>query len=372
MIKILNVAGARPNFVKIAPVVAELKKHPQFFAVTLVHTGQHYDGAMSDSFFRDLGIPEPDVHLNVGSGSHAVQTAEIMKRFEPVLIEHRPDYVLVVGDVNSTVACALTAAKLGAAVIHVEAGLRSFDRTMPEEINRVLTDHLSDLLFVTEESGRQNLIREGIAAAKVHFVGNVMIDSLKRQIVHLGDMRTLEEHGLTPRQYGLVTLHRPSNVDIPETLDGILRAISTIAGRIPLLFPVHPRTRTKIVEWGMAGYFATEAGGEKKRGLHETPPLGYRDFLELMRKARIVLTDSGGIQEETTVLSVPCLTLRHNTERPSTIEAGTNRLVGTDPAVITAEAERILDAEMPQAVLPPLWDGKAAERIANILLSIDR
>jgi len=362
MLKIVNVAGARPNFVKIAPVVTELRKHPSVIATRLVHTGQHYDDSMSESFFRDLEIPEPDVHLNVGSGTHAQQTAEIMKRFEPVVTDERPDYVLVVGDVNSTVACALTAAKLGVGVIHVEAGLRSFDRTMPEEINRVLTDHMSDLLFVTEESGRVNLLKEGIEAEKIHLVGNVMIDSLRRQLAVLGEPDTLPRFGLQPQGYGLVTLHRPSNVDEPEVFKGILSALSKIAARLPLLFPIHPRTEARIAEWGFEKFFANS-------GLVRTAPLGYRDFLELMRKARIVLTDSGGIQEETTVLSVPCLTLRHNTERPSTIEVGTNHLVGTDPVKIGEEADRILDGKCKQGGLPPLWDGKAAGRIVKILLS---
>jgi UDP-N-acetylglucosamine 2-epimerase (non-hydrolysing) len=368
MLKIVNVAGARPNFVKIAPVVAELRKHPSVIACKLVHTGQHYDESMSDSFFRDLAIPEPDVHLNVGSGTHAQQTAEIMKRFEPILLEERPDYLLVVGDVNSTVACALTAAKLGIGVIHVEAGLRSFDRTMPEEINRVLTDHLSDLLFVTEESGRTNLLREGIGEEKIHLVGNVMIDSLRRQLDVLGELDTLPRFGLRPQGYGLVTLHRPSNVDEQGVFEGILTALSKVAERLPLLFPIHPRTQARIAEWGFERYFADSGNRPGDRGLFRTAPLGYRDFLELMRKARIVLTDSGGIQEETTVLGVPCLTLRHNTERPSTIEVGTNHLVGTDPVRIVDEANRVLDGKCKQGSLPPLWDGKAASRIVEILL----
>ncbi len=364
MIKIVNVAGARPNFVKIAPIVAELRKHPASLSSSLVHTGQHYDETMSESFFRELEIPEPDVHLNVGSGSQAQQTAEIMKRFEPVVLEEKPDYVLVVGDVNSTLACALTAAKLGVGVIHVEAGLRSFDRTMPEEINRVLTDHLSDLLFVTEESGRNNLLKEGIGEEKIHMVGNVMIDSLRRQLEALRDLDTLPRFGLRPQGYGLVTLHRPSNVDQPAVFEGILTALNKIAERLPLLFPVHPRTEARIADWGFEGFFVDSGD----RGLFKTPPLGYKDFLELTRNARMVLTDSGGIQEETTVLSVPCLTLRNNTERPSTIEIGTNHLVGIDPIKIVEEADKILDGKCKGSGLPPLWDGKAAERIVNILL----
>jgi UDP-N-acetylglucosamine 2-epimerase (non-hydrolysing) len=353
------VAGARPNFVKIGPVVAALREFPQEIETTLVHTGQHYDQAMSESFFQDLGIPSPDVHLNVGSGSHAQQTAEIMKRFEAVLLERRPDYVLVVGDVNSTIACALTAAKLQIGVIHVEAGLRSFDREMPEEINRVLTDHLSDYLFITEESGLRNLRHEGIPDERIHLVGNVMIDSLRKQLESAARSCALEKYGVAPREYGLVTLHRPSNVDDPEVFRGILTALQEISKNLPLLFPLHPRTAAHVGEWGLDGFFSA--------GLRKAEPIGYVEFLQLMRHARVVFTDSGGIQEETTVLGVPCLTLRHNTERPVTIEIGTNQLVGTDPGKILAAAREVLGREMPEAIMPPLWDGKAANRIADVL-----
>jgi UDP-N-acetylglucosamine 2-epimerase (non-hydrolysing) len=371
MLKIVCVAGARPNFVKIAPIVAAMLRRPDAIKMTLVHTGQHYDAGMSDAFFRDLDIPAPDISLNVGSGSHAQQTAEIMKRFEAVVIELKPDYVLVVGDVNSTIACALTAAKLNAGVIHVEAGLRSFDREMPEEINRVLTDHISDLLFVTEESGRKNLLQEGIPADRIHFVGNVMIDSLKRQLEAAGRSQILEQTGLMPGSYGLITLHRPSNVDEPTVFREILSALHNVSRKIPLLFPVHPRTAGKIVDWELQGLFANEGtalGAEpKSSGLYRTAPLGYLDFLHLMRHAKLVLTDSGGIQEETTALGVPCITLRHNTERPSTIEVGTNRLVGTDPEAIMQAAQEVL-ANPPAGSLPPLWDGHAAERIVHVLM----
>jgi UDP-N-acetylglucosamine 2-epimerase (non-hydrolysing) len=362
--KIVCVAGARPNFVKIGPIVAEFRKAPDFFDITLVHTGQHYDQAMSGAFFDELGIPSPDVHLEVGSASHALQTAEIMKRFEPVLLERRPDFVLVVGDVNSTIACALTAAKLGIGVIHVEAGLRSFDREMPEEVNRVLTDHISDLLFVTEESGRRNLIHEGIAEERIHFVGNVMIDSLHRQMEAAAQSRVLERFGLAPGQYGLITLHRPSNVDEPEVFRGILEALRKISEELPLLFPMHPRTRNNVKVWQMDGFFARN-GGEV--GVQATEPLGYVDFLQLMRHARMVFTDSGGIQEETTVLGVPCMTLRLNTERPCTVEMGTNRIVGVCPEDIVAAAGEVLAGKGRTGGLPPLWDGKAAERIIEIL-----
>ena len=265
MIRIVNVAGARPNFVKIAPIVAELCKYPNLFETILVHTGQHYDEAMSEAFFRDLGIPRPDVFLEVGSGSHAQQTAEIMRRFEPVLLKVKPDFVLVVGDVNSTVACALTAAKLHIGVIHVEAGLRSFDREMPEEVNRVLTDHLADLLFVTEKSGRMNLLKEGIAEERIHFVGNVMIDSLKRQLAAASRSTILSQYGLAPGRYGLVTLHRPANVDDPAVFRGVLSALARVSERIPLLFPIHPRTQSHIAEWHLDHYFANPGGGGFKR-----------------------------------------------------------------------------------------------------------
>ncbi|MBZ5495984.1 MAG: UDP-N-acetylglucosamine 2-epimerase (non-hydrolyzing) [Acidobacteriia bacterium] len=376
MLKIVNVAGARPNFVKIGPIIAELRKHPDSFFATLVHTGQHYDDTMSDSFFRDLEIPRPDISLNVGSGSHAQQTAEIMRRFEPVLLDLKPDYVLVVGDVNSTIACALTAAKLQSGVIHVEAGLRSFDREMPEEVNRVLTDHVADLLFVTEESGRRNLLNEGIAEDRIHLVGNVMIDSLQRQLAAAGRSGILSRLGLAPERYGLVTLHRPSNVDKLEVFPGILSSLAAISRNLPVVFPIHPRTEARLAEWKLDKFFANsgaEIGSEEKwHGLYRTPPLGYLDFLQLMRNARLVLTDSGGIQEETTVLGVPCLTLRNNTERPSTIYIGTNRLVGNDPRDIEPAVAQVLATPKPTASLPPFWDGHTASRIVEVLLGIEK
>ncbi len=370
MLRIVNVAGARPNFVKIAPIVSEIRKHQNRIHSLLVHTGQHYDDAMSDAFFRDLGIPRPDISLEVGSASHAHQTADIMVRFEPVLLEHRPDFILVVGDVNSTIACALTAAKLNVKIIHVEAGLRSHDREMPEEVNRVLTDHISDLLFVTEESGRRNLLREGIDAGRIHFVGNVMIDSLKRQLAAAEQSDIMERYGLQAGGFGLVTLHRPSNVDDPAVFRGILSALQAVSRRLPLFFPIHPRSEARIREWQLQNHFQNDVpSDESGSGLRRVPPLGYLDFLKLMKHARLVFTDSGGIQEETTVLQVPCLTLRHNTERPATIEMGTNRLVGNKPDDIIEAAEQELNGFRHSPLQPPLWDGKAAERIIQILLN---
>jgi UDP-N-acetylglucosamine 2-epimerase (non-hydrolysing) len=372
MIKLVIVAGARPNFVKVAPIVAELQRYSSVFSTTLVHTGQHYTESMSQSFFEDLSIPQPDIFLDVGSASHARQTGEIMKRFEPVLLEVAPDFVLVVGDVNSTLACALTAAKLHIRVIHVEAGLRSFDRTMPEEINRVLTDHLADLLFVTEESGRQNLIREGIDPQRIHFVGNVMIDSLLKHLRTDGDSDKLSSWGLSSRNYGLVTLHRPSNVDDPEVLERILSALVRIAERFPLLFPLHPRTEATLRQHAFQRFFSDEPQDCSREprgpGLYTTGPIRYIDWLVLLKNARLVLTDSGGIQEETTALGVPCLTLRHNTERPVTVQIGTNLLVGTDPDSIVRKARRILAQPGARRSLPPLWDGHTAGRILNTLL----
>ncbi len=354
---VLNVVGARPNFIKIAPVVKAMRQCglPQF----LVHTGQHYDERMSELFFRQLGIPEPDLNLEVGSGSHAAQTAEVMKRFEPVVLEKRPDLVVVVGDVNSTLACALVGAKLNIPVAHIEAGLRSFDRTMPEEINRVLTDAISDLLFVSERSGLVNLKREGIPDEKVHFVGNVMIDTLllHREAADKSDI--LDRLGLGRQQrYVLVTLHRPSNVDDPERLAGLLRALAELARHLPVIFPIHPRTRKKAEEAGL---------GEELGRLLATDPLGYLEFLHLMSRAQMVITDSGGVQEETTVLDVPCLTVRQNTERPATVECGTNRLVGTDPLAMLSAAREILGGHRPASRLPELWDGRAALRIVEVL-----
>jgi len=356
---ILNVVGARPNFVKISPLLREMRRHAAIVPL-LVHTGQHYDDAMSDRFFAQLEIPAPDYNLGVGSGSHAVQTAEVMRRLEPLLIEARPDLVLVVGDVNSTVAAAITAVKLGIPVAHVEAGLRSFDRSMPEEINRVLTDAISDLLFVTEETARENLLREGVAGDTIHFAGNVMADALLASRPRWQASRIVEQTGLVPGRYAVLTLHRPANVDDPAVLDEVLAALQELGRHLPVVFPVHPRVRPRLS--------IPEAAPGADRGLLCLPPLGYLDFIALMSRARLVLTDSGGIQEETTMLGVPCLTLRDTTERPVTVSHGTNRVIGTRPRTIVDEGLRILD-ESPRAVAPPpLWDGCAAHRIVRTLL----
>lgn len=366
--RILSVVGARPNFMKIAPLCWALR-HWTAFEHILVHTGQHYDQQMSRSFFRDLDLPVPDINLEVGSGSHAWQTAEVMRRLEPVLLDKVPDVLIVVGDVNSTLAAALTAAKLHIPIAHVEAGLRSFDREMPEEINRQLTDVLSHFLFVTEESGVRNLRQEGADPSRVFLVGNVMIDCLLRyrQVTARSSIRQtlgLQASEGASRPFALLTLHRPSNVDNMDTLGGILRAIQKIATEMPVLFPVHPRTRSRIEALGCVG---VSAGGAGAHGLRLLQPLGYLDFLSLMENARLVLTDSGGVQEETTALRVPCLTLRENTERPATVEQGTNQIVGTDPDRIVKAATAVLRSETRARRCPPLWDGHAAERIVKVL-----
>lgn len=362
--KIINVVGARPNFMKIAPLMAEYRGRDGIEPL-LVHTGQHYDEKMSDLFFRDLGIPEPDVNLEVGSASHAVQTAQIMKAFEPVVLEHKPDAVLVVGDVNSTIACGLVAVKLGVKLIHVEAGLRSFDRTMPEEINRVLTDAISDLLFCTERAGVDNLLAEGVAPGRIHLVGHVMIDTLlhhlqrAQQSTILDDLR--RQGILDGDAFAVLTLHRPSNVDDPATFSRILDALEVIQKDMPILFPVHPRTRKNLASLGL------QARVDSLPNLHLLDPIGYLDFLRLQAAARVVLTDSGGIQEETTILKVPCLTLRENTERPVTVAIGSNQIVGTDTAKIIAAYRNAISGNWRDPAIPPLWDGHAAERIVNIL-----
>jgi UDP-N-acetylglucosamine 2-epimerase (non-hydrolysing) len=363
MLKLMCVCGARPNFMKIAPLAEAFRKTGRI-RTHLVHTGQHYDARLSKLFFEDLDIPQPDVNLEVGSGSHAVQTAEIMRRFEPVVIEQRPDWVVVVGDVNSTVACSLVACKLGVKVAHVEAGLRSFDRSMPEEINRLLTDAISDLLFVTERSGLENLRREGIAEAKIHFVGNVMIDTLLKNRVKADASRVLEEYGLRPKHFAVVTLHRPSNVDHAQTLGPILDAFERIAGEMPIVFPMHPRTRKNIAAMGLDGRL------ESIKGLLTPEPLGYLDFLKLLAESALVMTDSGGIQEETTILGVPCLTLRENTERPVTVTEGTNRLTGSGRDSILAAYAALRSNPPPVGRRPELWDGHAAERIAEIFIRV--
>ena len=357
--RIINICGARPNFMKIAPLMDAYRACPEIEPL-LVHTGQHYDKVMSELFFDELGIPRPDINLGVGSGSHAVQTAEIMKRFEPVVLEHKPDWVLVVGDVNSTVACALVARKLGVPVAHVEAGLRSSDESMPEEINRKLTDAISNQCFVTEESGIFNLGREGLPADRVHFVGNVMIDTLLKHLERARKGGKLAELGLVPQGYAVMTLHRPSNVDDPATLSKLFDAIEVVQKDMPIIFPCHPRTRGRIEGMGLGNRLGAMGN------LRLIDPQGYLDFLCLTASAGLVLTDSGGIQEETTILKVPCLTLRENTERPVTCTVGSNQLVGTDPERILAAYGRVQAGQV-RCDIPPLWDGRAAERIVGIL-----
>ena len=361
--KIINVVGARPNFMKIAPLMRAYRGAGNVQPL-LVHTGQHYDHAMSKLFFEELAIPRPDIDLEVGSGSHAQQTAEIMKRFEPVCLEHKPDMVLVVGDVNSTIACALVASKLGIRVVHVEAGLRSGDRTMPEEINRVLTDAISDLLFVSEPSGQINLGKEGVDPAKVFLVGNVMIDTLLANLDKAKARGATGRLGLKAKGFALLTLHRPSNVDDPVTLKRIWEVVGRIAQRMPVVFPCHPRTRQRMASFGIG---VGSAGSAADGAIRLLEPQGYLEFLSLMADAAVVLTDSGGVQEETTILRVPCLTLRANTERPITCEMGSNRLVGMDPVAIWAGFEAALVNATSQRGLPPLWDGHAAERIVEVL-----
>ena len=337
--------------------MAEYRKHPEIDPI-LVHTGQHYSDRMSQHFFSQLEIPKPDINLEVGSASHAIQTAEIMKKFEPVVNEYKPDLVLVVGDVNSTIACALVAVKMGVKVAHVEAGLRSFDRQMPEEINRILTDSISDYLFVTEPSGIKNLEQEGILDEKVFFVGNVMIDTLKRNLEKANFSTILDDLGIKERCYGLVTLHRPMNVDNPEVLGQFLEVFELISRELPFIFPVHPRTRKGIETLGLS------LNGR----LQIIDPIGYLDFLKLMASAKVVMTDSGGIQEEATILKVPCLTLRENTERPVTVESGTNILVGSDPERILKSFMQAMSKNNVKFSTPKLWDGNAAKRIVNILI----
>jgi UDP-N-acetylglucosamine 2-epimerase (non-hydrolysing) len=367
--KILNIVGARPNFIKIAPLMKEMAVRSEITPL-LAHTGQHYDVKLAGTFFEDLGIPSPDVSLDVGSGSHAFQTAEVMKRIEPVMEQQRPELVLVVGDVNSTLAAAVTAAKLQIPVAHVEAGLRSFDRSMPEEINRLVTDAVSTYLFVSEESGMKNLAAEGADMARVFFVGNVMIDSLEASRRMWERSSIQEQLGVTKGQYGVLTLHRPSNVDQPAVLRGLLEAIAEIGREQPIVFPVHPRTRKRLEDTQEVNALLrfTGSGTVQGPGIWCLDPLGYLDFMALVAGARLILTDSGGIQEETTALGIPCLTLRENTERPVTISHGTNRLVGTSPEKIVEEAMLVLKGPKVAPSPPPLWDGHAAERIVSIIL----
>jgi len=359
---VICVVGARPNYMKVAPIIRAFAAHQPPIRTLLVHTGQHYDPAMKDRLFADLELPEPDVNLAVGSGSHAVQTAEVMKRFEPVIDEHGARAVLVVGDVNSTLACALVASKRHIPVVHVESGLRSYDRRMPEEINRVLTDQISDVLYTTERSAHDNLAREGIAPERAVFVGNVMIDSLRASLAKAVPADVLLasaglDAGRIAGGYGVVTLHRPSNVDDAEVLGPIIDALRTVAERLPLVVALHPRTRNNLERFGMLGRLDTP-------GFMILPPQGYLEMLGLMSGARMVLTDSGGIQEETTALGVPCITIRENTERPITVEQGTNTLVGIDPQAILAAARGVLATGGKGGRIPELWDGRCAERIA--------
>jgi UDP-N-acetylglucosamine 2-epimerase (non-hydrolysing) len=415
MKKIVTVVGARPNFMKVAPIVSAIKDHKSMEHI-LVHTGQHYDQRMSDAFFSDLGLPSPDISLGVGSGSHAVQTADIMKKFEQVVEAQKPDLIIVVGDVNSTVACALAASKVvydssGARprIAHVESGLRSFDRSMPEEINRKLTDHLSDLLFVTEESGLRNLRQEGISEEKIHFVGNTMIDTLlafEKKADESTILRRLDLSGGENRPgsgtnkgeghstsghrqaeaslpFALITLHRPSNVDKPESLKSILRALDEFKTELDFVFPVHPRTKKRMEEFGLMSRVVSTSYGSliqsgdvsgATKGMRLTDPLGYLDFVCLMKHAKIVLTDSGGIQEETTCLGVPCVTLRENTERPVTLTNGTNVLAGLSEADII-KAIQLQLSRKPERKMPSLWDGRAAERILDVIvekIGVDR
>jgi UDP-N-acetylglucosamine 2-epimerase (non-hydrolysing) len=380
--KLISVVGARPNFMKIAPIIRAINKH-NLNAVApiehfLVHTGQHYDKKMSKLFFEDLEIPVPDVNLEVGSGSHAEQTAEVIKRFEKVCLAEKPTHVLVVGDVNSTIASALVASKLNIKIIHVEAGLRSFDRTMPEEINRVLTDSISDILFTTEKAAGENLMKEGVPEEKIFFVGNVMIDTLLKHKKKTVATKVLDKLGLRGEgdeilPYAVLTLHRPSNVDDKQLFGGLIDALLAISKKARIIFPVHPRTRKNIEAFGLRENFV-EGGVDESADdarIHLVNPLGYLDFLALMIHARLVLTDSGGIQEETTVLGVPCVTLRENTERPVTVSDGTNVIAGTEPEKIVRESLALLDrcSTTVPAPVPPLWDGNAAERIVKVLVN---
>lgn len=364
MIKVVVVAGARPNFVKVGPILKAMKARPEEFLPVLVHTGQHYNEEMSDAFFRDLAIDQADYYLSVGSGTHAEQTAKVMLALEPVLDKEQPDWVIVVGDVNSTAAGAVTAVKKGIRAAHVEAGLRSFDRTMPEEINRIITDSVCDLLLTPSEDADSNLLREGIPESRIVRVGNVMIDSLVEYMPAARALRAWEKEGLTGRGYILATLHRPSNVDDPGELERIVAALEDIAGDIPVLFPVHPRTALRL-----QSVRATLNGGN---GLYLTAPLGYLAFISVLSEARLVLTDSGGVQEEASFLGVPCLTLRANTERPVTVLKGTNTIIGKDSSVIVPRVRERLKSDCVQPCSIPMWDGRASERIVETLLGFNK
>ena len=360
MVRVLNVVGARPNFMKMAPITAAIARRPDEISQVLVHTGQHYDEAMSGSFLRELELPAPDVTLGVGSGTHAEQTARVMLAFEPVLAARRPDWVVVVGDVNSTLACALVASKLCIRVAHVEAGLRSFDWTMPEEVNRVLTDRIASLLFTPSEDGDRNLAREGVSPDRIVRVGNVMIDTLLMQLDRSRQSAVLEDLHLRPREFATLTLHRPANVDSADALHRIFAALGDVAREVAIIFPAHPRTLARMREFGIAA----------PSGIRVLAPMGYRDFLRLWSNARLVLTDSGGLQEETTALGVPCLTLREHTERPITVEQGTNQVVGSDPERITRAVGAILRGEFARgSCVPEFWDGHAADRVVAALIA---
>jgi UDP-N-acetylglucosamine 2-epimerase (non-hydrolysing) len=359
--KIFVVAGIRPNFMKAAPLLQELRKHSETFQTRFIHTGQHYDVEMSAAFFQELQLPQPDRFLNVRSGSHAEQTAKVMIGFEHACIEERPDLVIVLGDANSTMACALTAKKLCIPVAHVEAGLRSRDWTMPEETNRVVTDVISDLLFTPSRDADENLLREGLPPERIHFVGNVMIDCLLEQLPQTSTRDTLQQFGLEAGNYATLTLHRPSNVDNPDVLRGLVEVMSELSQTLPIVWPVHPRPRKTLERLGLVSRI------ESTQGLRLTNPLGYLDMLSLNRWARLILTDSGGLQEEATVLRVPCITLRQNTERPVTVEAGANQVVGNHPDRIRAAVQSVLNDHNRAIRIPELWDGKAAARIIEVL-----
>lgn len=359
MLTLACIVGARPNFIKIAPIMKALAARPDVFQPVLVHTGQHYDSKLSDVFFRDLDIPAPDHHLGVGSGSQAQQTGAIMEKFDALCAEVKFDRVLVVGDVTSTLACSITAAKRSIPVDHVESGLRSFDRTMPEEINRIVTDSLADLFFVSESSGVQNLLREGHPAEKIKLVGNVMIDSLRSHLEKALAREKWRDYDLPRQGYALATLHRPSNVDAPQKLRTLVGGLERLAQRLPIVFPVHPRTRKNLDAMSSDGT------------LRLCDPLGYLEFLSLMAGARVIITDSGGIQEETTALGIPCLTLRHNTERPVTVEVGTNTLVGDSMEKTEALVSEVLAGTYKRGGIPDLWDGQTSHRIASILAASD-
>jgi UDP-N-acetylglucosamine 2-epimerase (non-hydrolysing) len=361
-IKVISVVGTRPNFIKVAPICRAFARYGDQVESLLCHTGQHSDAAMSDVFFQELGVPAPDFFLGINNGSHAVITGRIMIEFEKILLEIKPDLVLVVGDVNSTMACALAAVKLGVKVVHVESGLRSGDRSMPEEINRIVTDSISDYLFVTENSGLVNLVHEGVPPSKVFFVGNVMIDTLVYLDQKIADSDVLHKLGLEKGKYILVTFHRPSNVDSKENLLALVEFLNGISGEIPVVFPIHPRTKRNLEEFGLLGMVAP--------GVILTDPLGYIEFQALTRFSKVVVTDSGGIQEETTFLGVQCLTVRENTERPSTMEVGTNQLCGTDLTVVTTKVAEILSGKERRGSKPELWDGDAATRIVDTLVKL--